>query len=81
MWSNGTWSKHSAPSGEDLLSVVAFGKSSIYVTTNSGKVYRYNGSTWNAVLSTSNALYDIAGTSPDNLWVVGNNGELRHWPR
>ncbi|MFY0528275.1 MopE-related protein [Archangium gephyra] len=83
MWSKGTWSKHPAPPGEDLLSVVAFGKSAIYATTASGKVYRYNGSTWSALpgLSTGNPLNDIAGTGPDDLWVVGNNGQIYHWPR
>jgi len=83
MWSKGTWSKHPAPSGEDLLSVVAFGKSALYATTASGKVYRYNGSTWSALpgLSTGNPLNDIAGTSPDDLWVVGSSGQIYHWPR
>ncbi|HYO55555.1 MopE-related protein [Archangium sp.] len=82
MW-NGTWSKHPAPPGEDLLSVVAFGKNSIYATTASGKVYRYNGSTWSAMLSlsTSSPLHDIAGTSPEDLWVAGSNGKILHWPR
>lgn len=82
MW-NGTWSKHPAPAGEDLLSVVAFGRSSIYATTQSGKVYRYNGSAWSVMpgLNTGSALLDIAGTGPDNLWVVGANGKMLHWPR
>src|SRR6218665_287628 len=84
MWNGTAWSNHSAPAGENLLSVVAFGKNAIYVTTLSGKVYRYNGSGWSALSGVNtggNALNDIAGTSPDDLWVVGGNGKIFHWPR
>ncbi|ATB27279.1 hypothetical protein MEBOL_000717 [Melittangium boletus DSM 14713] len=83
MWNGTAWSKHSAPANEDLLSVVAFGKNALYVTTASGKVYRYNGSSWAALsgVNTGRDLYDIAGTRPDDLWVVGENGKIFHWPR
>jgi hypothetical protein len=84
IWEGGiTWSKHLAPSGEDLLSVVAFGKSSVYVSTASGKVYRYNGSTWSVMpgMSGAGALNDIAATRPDNIWVVGAGGRILHWPQ
>ncbi|OJT17394.1 hypothetical protein BO221_45585 [Archangium sp. Cb G35] len=83
MWDGTTWRKHSAPSDEDLLSVVAFGKSSIYVSTASGKVYRYNGTVWNVMprMGTGGALNDIAATRPDDIWVVGSEGRILHWPR
>lgn len=83
MWDGSGWSKHLAPAGEDLLSVVAFGKSSIYVSTASGKVYRYNGSTWIAMpgMTGGGALNDIAATHPGNIWVVGAGGRILHWPR
>ncbi|WPB78441.1 MopE-related protein [Archangium violaceum] len=83
MWNGSTWSKHSAPSGDDLLSVVAFGKSSIYVSTDNGKVFRYNGSTWTAMPATGGggALNDIAASRPDDIWVVGSGGRLLHWPQ
>ncbi|WPB77327.1 MopE-related protein [Archangium violaceum] len=83
MWNGSTWSKHSAPSTDDLLSVVAFGKSSIYVTTGNGKVFRYNGTTWIAMPATGGggALNDIAASRPDDIWVVGSGGRILHWPR
>jgi hypothetical protein len=81
-WNGTAWSKHSGPGG-DLYSVVAFGTSSVYVTTGNGRVYRYDGSAWSALpgLNTGAPLWDIAGTSPADLWVVGDNGKLLHWPR
>jgi hypothetical protein len=83
IWNGTRWSKHPAPAGEDLLSVLAFGKNAVYVTTASGKVYRYNGSTWSALsgVDTGAALNDIAGTGPEDLWVVGEDGKIFHWPR
>ncbi len=83
MWNGTAWTPLTGPASEDLLSVVAFGKNSVYATTGSGKVYRYDGSTWTVMpgLSTGSALNDIAGTSPGDLWVVGDNGKILHWPR
>ncbi|WP_375768218.1 putative metal-binding motif-containing protein [Archangium gephyra] len=83
MWNGSAWSKHPAPGGEDLLSVVAFGKSSIYVSTGSGKVYRYNGTAWSVMpgMSAGGTLNDIAATRPDDIWVVGTGGRILHWPR
>ncbi|HZH76017.1 MAG TPA: hypothetical protein VEY88_08290, partial [Archangium sp.] len=61
----------------------AFGTSSVYVTTVGGAVYRFNGSTWSAMpgLNTGTPLWDIAGTSPGDLWVVGGDGKVLRWPR
>lgn len=82
-WNGTAWSKHSGPGAGDLYSVVAFGTSSVYVTTVGGQVYRFDGSTWSAMpgLNTGTPLWDIAGTSPGDLWVVGDNGKMLHWPR
>ncbi len=48
-----------------------------------GKVYRYSVAGWAVVpgLNAGGALNDIADTSPENLWVVGDNGKLFHWPK
>ncbi len=82
-WNGTTWSPHSGPNAGNLYSVVAFGTGSVYVTTESGRVFRYDGTTWSAMpgLNTGAPLWDIAGTSPGDLWVVGDNGKLLHWPR
>lgn len=83
MWNGTGWSVLSGPApAEDMLSVVAFGKNSVYVSTASGKVMRYSDGSWSTLLTNmpGTPLNDIAGTSPGNLWVVGNNGKLLHWP-
>ncbi|WP_257453499.1 putative metal-binding motif-containing protein [Archangium lipolyticum] len=83
-WNGTKWSKHSGPSPtEDLLSVLAFGSSSVYVVTGTGRVYRFNGTSWNELFQLSGGviLRDIAGSSPENLWVVGHDGGVAHWPQ
>ncbi|WNG50962.1 hypothetical protein F0U60_47665 [Archangium minus] len=84
MWNGASWNLHSKPSTENLLSVLAFGKNAVYVSTDNGKVYRYNGSSWSTVLNSSSptgALNDLAGTSPADIWVVGDKGKRFHWPQ
>ncbi|WP_164017367.1 putative metal-binding motif-containing protein [Pyxidicoccus trucidator] len=83
-WNGTSWSKMSFPSTntETLTSVVAFGASSAYATAYNGRIYRYNGQQWELVFEdTSLRLKDIAGTSPADLWVVGENGVILHWPQ
>jgi hypothetical protein len=84
VWNGTAWTPRTGPTSEDLLSVIAFGRNSVYVTTGSGRVYRFDGNSWflmPGLSPGSGALNDIAGTSPGDLWVVGDNGKLLHWPR
>ncbi|MFP2930799.1 MopE-related protein [Pyxidicoccus sp. 3LG] len=81
-WNGTTWSNVIFPNNHDLTSVVAFGASSAYATCASGHIYRYNGQNWQNIHSASGTrLNDIAGTSPEDIWVVGNSGKILHWPR
>lgn len=84
-WDGTSWSRMTGPSSEDFTSVLAFGKSAIYVSTGNGKVYRYNGSSWSAMPGLGSvsgySLNDLAGTSPEDMWVVGDFGWRLHWPR
>jgi hypothetical protein len=84
-WNGTTWSKLTFPNGDDLTSVVAFGASSAYATAQSGtkgRIYRYNGVDWQKIHEVANVQFkDIAGTSPADLWVVGNTGKILHWPQ
>nr|WP_225937205.1 putative metal-binding motif-containing protein [Myxococcus sp. RHSTA-1-4] len=81
-WNGTTWSKLTFPNTHNLTSVVAFGASSAYATCASGHIYRYNGQSWQQIHAVSGArLNDIAGTSPEDLWVVGDGGRILHWPR
>ena len=82
-WDGTAWSKLSFPNNiESLRSVVAFGASSAYAAAFNGRVYRYDGQSWQEVYeNTSDRYSDIAGTSPEDLWVVGNSGVILHWPQ
>lgn len=82
VWDGKTWTPFPSPgSNEDLLSVVSFGRQAIYVTTRSGKVLRYRDNAWKPMddVPPAKALYDIAGKSPVDLWVVGEQGKRLHW--
>lgn len=80
-WNGTGWQRMAGPStGTDLQAVLAFGTSSVYVVSEGGSIYRFDGSTWRQLVDFEVPLWDIAGTSPDNLWVVGEKGLIIHWP-
>ncbi|WP_223634550.1 putative metal-binding motif-containing protein [Corallococcus sp. EGB] len=78
---NGTWSSLPGLSStrENLTGVLAFGTHSIYVTSEGGRVFRFNGTSWSPVYSGA-AIHGIAGTRPDDIWVVGRFGQVAHYP-
>lgn len=78
---NGTWFSLPGLSStrENLTGVLAFGTHSIYVTSDSGRVYRYNGTSWSPAYSGA-SINGIAGTRPDDIWVVGRFGQVAHYP-
>ncbi|QSQ22598.1 putative metal-binding motif-containing protein [Pyxidicoccus parkwayensis] len=79
---DGTWTKLNFPNTDDLTSVVAFGMNSAYATSLNGHIYRFDGTTWTQIGNISGVqLNDIAGTSPADLWVAGNKGNVLHWPQ
>jgi hypothetical protein len=85
-WNGTDWqflpNGNNKPTGT-LRSVLAFGESAVYVTSESGKVSRYNGRNWDTLLDLGGpiSLYDIAGTRPDDIWVVGAGNRVYHWPQ
>ncbi|MFY0571689.1 MopE-related protein [Archangium lansingense] len=83
IWNGTSWSPMAGPNTQDLLSVLAFGRNAVYVAAANGKVYRYDGSSWSQVsgVSSGNAFNDLAGSSPEDIWVVGEKGKRFHWPR
>ncbi|MFP2958715.1 MopE-related protein [Myxococcus sp. 1LA] len=83
-WNGSAWSRMPFPTThyESLTSVVAFGANSVYVTAFNGRIYRYDGTAWQIIYEdTSLRFNDIAGTSPADLWVAGNYGQILHWPQ
>jgi hypothetical protein len=86
-----TWHELDGPDGGDIVSLVAFGSSSLYAvsfsagataSSDSSRVYRYDGSGWTQLGATFSPgkLRDLAATRPDDLWVVGRDGVVAHWP-
>lgn len=78
-WDGTTWAKATGPAGgEKLTGVIAFGSNSIYVTSEAGKIHRYDGAWRSSSVGTS--LYGINGTSPSDIWSVGVQGKIFHYP-
>ncbi|WP_426755250.1 MopE-related protein [Myxococcus sp. Y35] len=83
-WNGVTWSRMAFPTthNETLTSVVAFGASSVYVTAEGGRVYRYDGQQWQIIFEDNDRhFHDIAGTSPADLWIAADGGQIFHWPQ
>lgn len=83
-WDGSAWSLLPAPAAVDLTGVIAFGTSQVYTSDRGGSVRKYDGSTWTepypAPLLLADPLNDITGSSPADLWAVGDNGRVVHWP-
>ncbi|WP_375754823.1 MopE-related protein [Corallococcus exercitus] len=81
-WTGGNaWAQQAGPpdtAGETFSSVLAFGERSIYITTETGNIYYWNGTTWQTAKATGVSLYDIAGNNPGDIWAVGNFGNVFH---
>ena len=48
-------------------------------TAGSGQLYRWNGTVWRKVASTSRGLYAIAGTGASDVWIAGGYGFTWHY--
>ncbi|RKH24290.1 hypothetical protein D7Y13_26420 [Corallococcus praedator] len=79
-WNGTEWSIDSsgAPPGS-YTGVLAFGKNAIFISTLGGTVLRYDGSVWDTSTA-SNPKHGIAGTSPADIWVVGQDRQVTHYP-
>ncbi|GEN08707.1 Putative metal-binding motif-containing protein [Myxococcus fulvus] len=80
-WDGQAWTKLPSPDPQDiLLAIIAFGPNSAYATSAHGKIFRFDGTNWQTIYSGTEALHAITGTGPDDLWAVGANGRVIHWP-
>ncbi|RKG91161.1 putative metal-binding motif-containing protein [Corallococcus terminator] len=79
VWNGTGWSHHTSPSGLDLTDVLAFGRNSIYVLSEMGRAHRYDGRQWSTQMFVG-PVYDIEGTGPEDLWIVGYPGTVFHYP-
>jgi len=64
---------------------VKFGQNGLWVSPSGSlysfgpNIYRWNGSTWSIVYVTFDALRRMAGTSDDNMFAVGDFGNVFHY--
>lgn len=86
VWNGSTWENHTMPDGglNNLTGVLAFGRSRVWVIDDNGatsSIYEYElDGGWSQVRAVNKSLRDIAGTSPADIWVVGWDGTVIHWP-
>lgn len=84
IWDGDSWSAHSTPSDAPnmLTGVVAFGRSQVFVTGDRS-VWRFDGTGWLKLADDpqGDSLWDVTGSSPDQVWVVGDRGSAFRWPR
>ncbi|TSC29531.1 putative metal-binding motif-containing protein [Corallococcus sp. Z5C101001] len=80
------WVAHASPPAlppgetENFSGVLAFGTNSIYITTESGNIYRFNGTLPWVKEQFNTSLYGIAGNNPGDIWVVGRFNKILHYP-
>jgi hypothetical protein len=79
---DGGWRRLPGLDGGTLQAVRAFGVGRVYAVAREGQVLRWDGRSW-AVLRDDGALApyaDLTGVAEDDLWGVGANGTVVHWP-
>jgi hypothetical protein len=80
-WDGTDWTALTAPNGNHITGVLAFGTSAVYAVTNGGEILRYNGAAWETLADFGITLTDIKGRRPDDIWVTGDGGRIFHWPQ
>ena len=80
-----TWTRVVPPStnaGANFTSVVVLDGSSIYTTDLTGAIRRLSASGWVTapLYDATRPLNDIAASSPSDIWAVGDNGTVVHFP-
>ena len=67
--------------GTTLQAVRAFGVGRVYAVSAGGQVLRWDGRAWRVLLDDPTRSWtDLTGTSEEDLWAVGLNGAVAHWP-
>ena len=88
-WDGINWNYHSFPNGS-AYSIFGFNQTELIVVgewANRGFVGHYNNSNWieyksDYFLSKGDTVYSLNsvwGSSPDNVWAVGQRGTIIHW--
>lgn len=78
----GRWSRLGGFPGGTVRAMRAFGTGRVYAVTAEGLVVRWQGARWSVLYDggPGASWFDLTGTSEDDLWVVGSDGVVAHWP-
>ncbi|MDQ3262818.1 MAG: putative metal-binding motif-containing protein [Myxococcota bacterium] len=79
IWNGTSWGPHLPPDAGLLTGVTAFGRNSLLVVGDKS-VWAYADDSWTHVYQDADSLWDVSATSPADVWVVGDNGTVVHWP-
>lgn len=90
-WSRVTTLPASVSANGNFVAVWASGPNDVYLidkdnnaTPANGHVVRFNGGVWSVLPLPGSvvnpALQDVFGTGPNDVWVVGDNGLILHYP-
>ncbi len=66
--------------GEEVTAIWGNSLQNIWIGTNQGKVFRWDGSTWSSIATgVTYAIRDIWGASSVDIWLVGDSNNALHW--
>lgn len=79
-WNGSAWSiAYPSPDDPWLSDMDMVSATDGWFVSSSGKVYRYNGSTWNLFATFGSGLNGIHMLSATDGWIVGSNGTILRW--
>lgn len=66
--------------GEEVTAIWGNSLENIWIGTNQGNVFRWNGSMWSSIATgVTYAIRDIWGASSVDIWLVGDSNNALHW--
>ncbi|HEY8212408.1 MAG TPA: putative metal-binding motif-containing protein [Myxococcaceae bacterium] len=81
-WNGTAWSVMAGPTGGSgsLRGVVAWSPTLVFVADD--KIHKWDGTQWTTLSAGFGAqIFGLGGSSPGDLWAVGADGWIVHWPK
>jgi hypothetical protein len=81
-WTGAMWSASDVPGSETLWKVWGSSATDVWLVGTEqqvGLIYRGDGSNFNPVDFTGDAIHGIWGSAPDDVWVAPLTGPAQHW--
>lgn len=77
-WQNGAFTPLWGTIVDITVSLFGFSPSDVHASSGSA-LWRYTGSSWTSVASTTDRIEAIHGASSTDVWGVGDRGLIEHW--